>query len=74
MVNFCPCPNGASLKTGFLTPFLPSYTLRICDRVSRAGTTRLPLASLSEKISRFFARVFSGGNRFPIALSSGDLD
>ena len=69
------CPGGASLQTGFSTPFLRSKMQGICERASSASTKNY-LASRSGKISWTFAPKPSHRSaiRLPIYRSSSDLD
>ena len=74
--NNCPFPSGASLNTGFPTPFLRSLMLRTCKRILSAGTMKVPVSSPSGKTSRYFVdKTFQrGANRLPISRSSRDFD
>ena len=47
IVNKCPLPKGASLNTGYPTPFFRSLMLRTCERASSAGTINAPSSSPS---------------------------
>ena len=73
--NTCPFPNGASLNSGFPTPFVRS-SLRICDRKLSAKTMNVFVSSPSKKkILSFSVKTFHGGaNCFPNCRTSNDLD
>ena len=75
-VNNCPLPKGASLNTGFPTPFLRSLMLRTCERALSAGTTKVPSPSPSGKriLSCWANTLHRGAHCFPISRSSSELD
>ena len=73
--NTCPFPNGASLNSGFPTPFVRSL-LRTCDRKLSAKTLNAPVSSPSKKRTLSFSvKTFHrGANCFPNCRTSNDLD
>ena len=74
--NTCPFPLGASLNTGFHTPFLRSLMLITCERTSSAGTMKTSVSSPSRKRTlSFVAKTLPQGRKlFPNFPSSRDLD